>query len=113
MAKGIRASIFRDSYRTPYPALGGVSMVTVIGIEGGEIFEADDEAPAVRLVKRTIIDREVVHAEPIAKPANTSSPMMGGAFIHTSDSRFSRAAGSYGAVALHDLCEPCSLSMGD
>lgn len=108
--QGLTASIFEDK-QIGNCSNGGISsrckQVTVVGLgKRAEIFEPTDDAPAVKLVKRTIGGRTVVHAEPVnAPPAGHIGWMAGGAFISTSDSRFSEAAGFYGAVSLHDRCE--------
>ena len=90
---------------------GGISSrcdtVTVVGIEGAEIFEANEDRPAVKLVFRTICGRRIVHAEPVDPvPEGHVGWMMGGNYIATSDSRFSKAIGGfYGAIPLHDRSE--------
>jgi hypothetical protein len=81
--------------------------VTVIGEGIDPVFEATEERPAVRLVRNEHLHREtVVHAEPITR-AGEPAPwfMFGGTFIFSSDARFRRAAGHYGAVPLHDRRE--------
>lgn len=83
---------------------GGLSSravrVVVVNVSGP--FEPTDEMPAVRLVKRG----KTVHAEPVEPVADGNvGYMAGGAFISTSDSRFTEAVGFYGAVAFHDRQE--------
>ncbi len=111
--KGLRAWIYRANMGGD-TSNGGLSAhadrVTIVGagLDGpvAELREATPDAPAVRLVFRRIGLTEVVHAEPVEQPPfRRVGWMFGGAFIHTSDSRFSRAAGIYGAVALHDRSE--------
>lgn len=103
--KGLHADIFRWSLGDC--SAGGLSGrckgVTVIGIPGGEIFEPSADAPAVRLVKRTVFGREYVHAEPIDPPKGCR--MSGGTFVYTSDARFSAATGTMYPVGLHDRDE--------
>ena len=55
------------------------------------------------LYEHAAVPCEVVHAEPITG-AGEPAPwfMFGGTFIFSSDARFRRAAGHYGAVPLHD-----------
>jgi hypothetical protein len=108
--KGITASIFVDK-KFGDCSNGGISSrysrVTVIGLgKDAEIFEPTEDAPAVRLVKRKIGGKVVVHAEPVEglKSGNIGW-MAGGSYVSTSDSRFCRAVGFYGAVSLHDRQE--------
>lgn len=98
--KGITALIYRDDLGTDFSNRGisaNVMEVSVIGDGTDPVFAATDERPAVRLV---------IHAEPVT-PAGEPKPwyMFGGTFIYSSDSRFRRAAGHYGAVPLHDRRE--------
>ena len=68
-----------------------------------EIFEADDKAPAVAMVKRDICGREYLTAYPVDEDGNldSSGRMDGGTYICTSDSRF---PADY-PVPLHDRKE--------
>lgn len=103
---GLLASIFRSDDRDF--SAGGISsrykQVCIMNVEGP--FEPSDTAPAVRLEKGPMNSLHLVPEESSGKWT-----MMGGCFVHTSDSRFSRAAekilghGWYGAVALHDRVE--------
>ena len=108
--RGITALIYRDTLGTDFSNRGisaRVMEVTVIGEGIDPVFEATEERPAVRLVKNEHLHREtVVHAEPITG-AGEPAPrfMFGGTFIFSSDARFRRAAGHYGAVPLHDRRE--------
>ncbi|QSZ51469.1 hypothetical protein EU811_22190 [Arthrobacter sp. TS-15] len=108
--KGITALIYRDALGTDFSNQGisaRVMEVTVIGEGIDPVFEATEERPAVRLVKNESLHRETVtHAEPVA-PDDETAPwyMFGGTFIFSSDSRFRRAAGQYGAIPLHDRRE--------
>jgi len=108
--KGITALIYRDDLGTDFSNRGissRVMEVTVTGEDIDAVFAATDERPAVRLVKNERVHREtVVHAQPVT-PAGEPVPwyMFGGTFIFSSDARFRRAAGHYGAVPLHDRRE--------
>lgn len=108
--KGITALIYRDDLGTDFSNRGisaRVMEVTVIGEGIDPVFEATQERPAVRLVKnKRFHDETVIHAVPVT-PAGDPEPwyMFGGTFIFSSDSRFRRAAGHYGAVPLHDRRE--------
>lgn len=80
---------------------GGISSrvteVTLVGPDIPQIFYVSAEAPAVKLVKRNI-GGEYVHAEPVEQPEGVCGPSAGGAFIHSSDSRFP----SKYPISLHD-----------
>lgn len=108
--KGITALIFRDALGTDFSNRGisaRVMEVTVIGEGIDPVFEATEQRPAVRIVKNEHFYREtVVHAEPVT-PEGEPVPwyMFGGTFIFSSDARFRRATGHYGAVPLHDRRE--------
>ena len=108
--KGITALIYRDALGTDFSNRGisaRVMEVTVIGEDIDPVFEATEKRPAVRLVKKkSFHDETVVHAEPVT-PAGEPKPwyMFGRTFIYSSDSRFRRAAGQHGAIALHDRRE--------
>ena len=108
--KGITALIYSDALGTDFSNQGisaRVMEVTVIGEDIDPVFEATEERPAVRLVKNEHFHREtVVHAEPVAPEGEPARwYMFGGTFIFSSDARFRRAAGHYGAVPLHDRRE--------
>ncbi|GGI02325.1 hypothetical protein ACFFGR_00585 [Arthrobacter liuii] len=108
--KGITALIYRDDLGADFSNRGisaKVMEVTVIGDGIDPVFAATDERPAVRLVRnKHFKDETVIHAEPVT-PAGEPKPwyMFGGTFIYSSDARFRRAAGHYGAVPLHDRRE--------
>lgn len=103
---GLLASIFRSDDRDF--SNGGISsrykQVCIVNVEGP--FEPSDTAPGVFLVKGPMNSLHLVPDR-----CQEKWTMMGGCFVHTSDSRFSRAAekllghGWYGAVALHDRVE--------
>jgi hypothetical protein len=107
---GIRASIYRDDFQpTHLNVFGSVNNLTIVNAEGP--FQPDEEAPAalitygyrdtVRIVPAILKDGEWTEMPATAGP----SGMFGGAYVATSDSRFSEATGMYGAVALHDWYE--------
>lgn len=108
--KGLRASIYNNA-EYGNCSNGGISakckQVTIVGPGIPEIFEANEEAPAVEIERRMIGRDEVVSARPYGKPSDTkeyAGPMFGGCFIYTSDSRF-RELVSPQPVALHDRFE--------
>jgi len=108
-AKGITALVYRDALGTDFSNRGisaRAMEVTVIGEGIDPVFAPTPERPAVRLVKNKHFQDATVHAEPVA-PAGEPAPwyMFGGTFIFSSDTRFRRAAGHYGAVPLHDRHE--------
>jgi hypothetical protein len=116
---GLIVSILEDK-RIGNCSNGGVSSekdsLTLVNVEGP--FEPDETRPAALLLKGNVpgVARVVPAVEvdgeykPLRPPAGVG-PMMGGAYVATSDSRFGQAVekitGSrfYGAVALHDRFE--------
>ena len=110
--KGLSVSIYRNAEFTGNYTNGGMTMRHTSAVLCGEgipeIVEADDKSPALILVKRMLYDdREpggkklYLHARPADLPPGTHS-MMGGNFIHTSDSRFPNKY----PIAVHDRVEP-------
>jgi hypothetical protein len=83
---------------------GGLSSkvfnITLCGEGLPEIFEADEEAPAFRLVKRNLSGGEYMHVEPWERPTG-SGWMFGGNICKASDSRFP----SRYALNIHDRQE--------
>lgn len=76
----------------------------LIGPGVPEIFEGD-ETNTVKLVERDICGNgRYLHAEPVSQPEGMAGPMMGGAFIYTSDSRFP----SKQPIPVHDRFESWS-----
>ncbi|MET3176820.1 UNVERIFIED_ORG: hypothetical protein ABIB52_004698 [Arthrobacter sp. UYCu721] len=109
-AKGIIALIYRDSLGIDFSNRGisaQVTEVTVIGPGLDRIFPASEERPAVQLVTReSFHGGTTIHAVPVTAEGEPAPwYMFGGTFIFSSDSRFRRAAGHYGAVPLHDRQE--------
>lgn len=104
---GMVAQIFRGDSDC---SNGGISSrakrVCIINVEG-PFTPSEEYLPAVRLVKGPF---NSVHLVPAELPSDGVS-MAGGCFVHTSDSRFSKAVETllghrfYGAVALHDRVE--------
>lgn len=129
--KGMRADILK---RADF-SNGGVSsradevtiVATIRRVLGGETkiepirydvahFEADVErAPAVALLFRSggmmgdlpvcAVPVDIADDGTITETREGAGPMMGGAVIRSSDSRFAELAGAYGAVDLHDRFE--------
>lgn len=106
--KGLHVSIYRDSDPCDC-TMGGVSSVahgrtalTVVDDRIAGVFEADEEAPAVELVRREIGGQTYVHAKPYGETRHT---MFGGNFLHTSDSRLREATGTSYPIPIHDRIE--------
>ena len=109
---GLPASIYRDEYRSSTNAFSNFNRVTLINVDGP--FEPSKDAPAAVLVKGnapgTVVVRVVRNYVPGETP-EVIRGMMGGAYVSTSDGRFSEAVEKilggrfYGAVALHDRVE--------
>jgi hypothetical protein len=108
---GIRASIYRDDFQpTSNNLFGSVNDLTIVNAEGP--FQPDEEAPAAiimcqpnggtRYVAPAMLNDE---GEWVELVDNRCGGMAGGAFVASSDSRFRKAAGLYGALALHDWYE--------
>lgn len=110
MTKGLLISIFKNPMYAKC-SNGGISetndQALVIGPGIPEIFEAH-ERPVLKLESHV---KGIARLVPIEKPSGRAGPMMGGAFGHTSDSRFSEAVSAltgsrfYGAVPIHDRFE--------
>lgn len=60
--------------------------------------------PFLRVVKRNI-GGVYVHAEPVEQPTGMAGPMAGGAFVHTSDARYSELVGHSYPISVHDRFE--------
>ena len=94
--KGLTANVYRDEYRCSINLLNDAKTVTIIDQEVPGIFTPNEDAPAVKLVRRKIYGRDYIHAEP-AQPGHYA---FGGSFIYTSDSRM-RELNTY-PIPLHD-----------
>ena len=83
--KGLIATIYKDHNDC---SLQGISsrceFVTVVGLPDGEIFEADDKAPAVKIVKRVFAGVPYFHVEPV----ESGQWAFGGTIVDCCDSRF-------------------------
>lgn len=112
---GLHAYVLTDMLDNPdsHPR-----MVTLMNADGP--FEASNDAPAALLVRGPL---GTVHIELEGHKGcdmtKCIGPMAGGAFVATSDSRFSEAVSRmlghsfYGAVSLHDHYEVYSASRMD
>ena len=99
--KGLICELYKSAYGDS--SNDGISSrckaVTLI-LDGCEVFEANEERPAVKLVKRQMFFGEYVHAEPVEQPKGMNGPMFGGCYIK-GDSRFPNAY----PIPLHDRFE--------
>lgn len=107
--KGLTALIYRDALGIDYSNRGisaTATEVTVVGPGIDPVFEATEQRPAVRIIKRENANEATYHAEPLPTE-DEPAPwyMFGGAFIFSSDSRFRAGIDFYGAVPLHDRRE--------
>lgn len=107
--RGLTADLYRSSLSDS--SNGGISStvdeVTIVGPEidaaHGNIFPPSEDAPAVRIVKLTIMGHEYVHLEPVEPvPAGHVGYVAGGTFVYTPDSRFREATGVHYPVPLCD-----------
>lgn len=122
--KGLIVSILEDK-RIGNCSAGGVSAthsaLTIVGVidrtsdlsskevlplpRESRVFEPREDAPAAVLVKRRLFGTTpTLHVEPLVH-SREGAVMMGGSFVSSSDSRFSKMIGFYGAVPLHDRVE--------
>jgi hypothetical protein len=123
-AKGLTLSIYTNP-RYARCSNGGLSEqvteVTLVGIidttesrgastvtplpDGSRVFTPTEAAPPVYLVIRQMGQRRLYHVTPAAN-GGIGRYMAGGAYVATSDSRFSELIGGlYGALSLHDRTE--------
>ena len=104
--KGLIAWIYRNGSDC---SNGGISSRcdkdVVVGPDIPEIFEASEDMPAVKIVKRVIAGSLYVHAEPLTwRESDEITGMAGGTFIYSTDSRFRECVNEY-PVSLHDRGE--------
>jgi hypothetical protein len=84
--------------------------LTVVNVDGP--FDPTPDAPAVALLDGPLGTKRIVpvlgdndEGWQMVEPDGYCGPMMGGNYAATSDGRWSRAVGFYGAVAIHDRYE--------
>jgi hypothetical protein len=94
--KGLTANIYRDDYNSCINKMKGAKNVIIIDDTMPKIFNASEDYPAVRIVRRKIFGKDYIHAEPM----EAGSYAFGGSFIYTSDSRFCTLS-NY-PIPLHD-----------
>ncbi len=96
--KGLPAEIYSGGFVDSYSPIKKAKNVTIVDEKVPRLFEASEEYPPVKLVRRTLFGKDYIHAEPIVeKPTNFAS---GGRFIYSCDSRF-RELNQY-PIPLHD-----------
>lgn len=91
MAKGLSVDIYRsgpDSDSTNGGVTGKAKGAILVDPDIDEIFESDENHPALKINKRFLFGRDYLSAEPLEDKAGLIGPMFGGNFIYTSDSRF-------------------------
>ena len=74
--------------------------------------EVDEKNPPenlVKLVRRDMLGEVIYHIEPYKEPVQCGW-MFGGNYAASSDSRFAKMTGIYGAIAIHDRQESQELS---
>jgi len=95
--KGLIVSIYRaDGYKCWLNVLNNVNNAVIIDKDIDEIFTPDEQAPAIRIVRRNINGNEYIHAEPMEKGFYA----FGGSYVTCSDSRV-KALNKY-PIPLHD-----------
>jgi hypothetical protein len=94
--KGLTASIYRSQYDSKINVMYGKNSVTIIDEQIAPIFEASEDSPPVRIVRRKIYGKEYIHAEPFEKGYYA----FGGTFITSSDSRVNEL--NQYPIPLHD-----------
>lgn len=103
---GLRAYIYRNGADCSNGGISGrCDAVTIIDDEIDAPFAPSDEAPAVRFERRKFGNRAANCFVPVDQPEGRVGPMFGGCYVGSSDSRFARLVGVYGAVPLHDRFE--------
>jgi len=102
--KGLIVGILEDKY-IGNCSNAGISKthkaLVLVGDDIPQVFEATDDMPAVKLVRRNIGGVEYIHVQPVNN--SDRAYMAGGSFIYSTDSRF-RSIISY-PISLHDRVE--------
>lgn len=114
---GIIANVYRSDYDCTLNGWSSLfNKVTVVNAEGP--FDPTDDCPAVMIVRHSTMNS--LHAISVADKLNNRQTMMGGNFLHSSDSRFGKLCQKLleegganpvrgwihtGAIAIHDRVE--------
>jgi len=105
--KGFTAYILKDKKGdcSNFGISSKCDKVTIIDENVPAMYEPTKEAPAVKIVRRTIYGEQYIHAEPIEQTSPKHRGWMaGGCFIYSCDSRFRQGVNAY-PVSLHDRQE--------
>lgn len=94
--KGLLVYVYSCGFVDSFSPIKEAKQVIIVDSNVPEIFEASEEHPPVRIVKRFLFGREYVHAEPFEK----GNYAFGGRYIFCSDSRI-REINTY-PIPLHD-----------
>jgi hypothetical protein len=94
--KGLTAEIYRGTYDSIINVMHGKKQVTIIDNQIAPVFEANEDSPPVRIVRRKLFGSDYIHAEPMEQ----GSYSFGGTYISCSDSRV-KALNKY-PIPLHD-----------
>jgi hypothetical protein len=88
---------------------GNVSRALLVPI-GAEVPNYQSSLPILKVVRRVIGGTAYLHAEPVVSvPKGHAGYMMGGNFVHSSDSRYSTFVCQY-PIAVHDRTESAELN---
>lgn len=104
--KGLTVNVLRHADGSDCTMGGETSRytrMTLVDPKIDGIFEETEDCPALHIVRRMIGGTEYRHAVPVDQIDRQT--MFGGNFVHTSDSRVSRACPPYGVLPVHDRCE--------
>lgn len=104
--QGLIVSIYSNGVNCSNGGISSrVNKAIIIGDDIPQLFEARDDMPAIKIIRRNIGGREYIHAEPVNPcPSNEIGYMAGGCFVYSSDSRFRQLICDY-PIALHDRSE--------
>lgn len=100
---GLHVSIYRSDYDCELNVFYGKKNVTIINVDGP--FEPTEDSPAAILKDGHVAGSKIIVP---ADEYKDGVQMSGGTFASSCDSRFSRAAGTYNAIPIHDRRESWS-----
>ena len=98
---GLVISIFRDSYDSSANVFYSKRDITLTNVEGP--FQPNENAPAAKLTTNALGNFIIVPDDDYSEKEGPQ--MFGGTYGATSDSRFSSATKTYGAIPIHDRRE--------
>lgn len=105
--KGLICEVYRGEHDCTLNGISSKNNDVLLMFEEPEaqVFEESDNRPTLKIVRRNLFGREYIHAEPIGTGrAGHNSYMMGGNFLFSSDSRFSKLVSPY-PIPIHDRQE--------